>query len=209
MASYYAELGIKDKDDSSYDTSTRRPRNQWVSSAVDDFMSIGNSNRQTPVNAQASPESYLSVARLFGEFIDENQQSEHQRFLENLVMQLHDEANAGPVGPPPASLNFIRALPTMPKDECKNVTCTICNEEAFASSSSSSSLQADSEDDAVTRLPCKHYYHHACVKPWLELHNTCPMCRYEVPSDDPQWLEKKREEDRQSAAEFKEMMMYG
>ncbi|KAJ2719287.1 hypothetical protein GGI07_005304 [Coemansia sp. Benny D115] len=208
MASYYTELGVKERDDSQDESLQRRPRARWANSVVDDFMSIGGSNRQTPVGTYASPENYLSVARLFGEFMgNSNDESEHQRLLENLVMQLHDEANSSAIGPPPASQEFIRTLPNIAKNECQDVTCIVCNEEAVPLQSSSANGSVQGE--VVTRLPCKHYFHLACVKPWLELHNTCPMCRFEVPSDDPLWLEKKREESRQSNAEFKEMMMYG
>eukprot|EP01041_Mallomonas_annulata_P002926 gene2926-5742_t len=33
----------------------------------------------------------------------------------------------------------------------------------------------------VLKLHCRHVYHSQCVESWLEKHNTCPMCRSEMP----------------------------
>ncbi|KAJ2080067.1 hypothetical protein H4R24_003338 [Coemansia sp. RSA 988] len=205
MASYYSEHGLKEREDfQNSEGSVQRGR--WVNQLVDDFMDIGRSSQGTPVTVLPSPENYLNVARLFGEFRDNDESgSAHQRFLEGLIMRLHEEANSGPTGPPPASRDFLRRLTSLTVAQCPDSNCVICDESLLAHPiGSPNSVPSNS----VTRLPCNHYYHLACVKPWLELHNTCPMCRQEVPSDDPRWLEKMREEERRNTLEVKEMMMY-
>ncbi|KAL5223687.1 hypothetical protein ABZP36_010326 [Zizania latifolia] len=47
------------------------------------------------------------------------------------------------------------------------------------------------QGELVTLLPCAHFYHGACIEPWLAIRNSCPVCRYELPTDDPEY-EKRR-----------------
>eukprot|EP01113_Clastostelium_recurvatum_P044540 TRINITY_DN7533_c0_g1_i2.p1 TRINITY_DN7533_c0_g1~~TRINITY_DN7533_c0_g1_i2.p1 ORF type:complete len:212 (-),score=38.50 TRINITY_DN7533_c0_g1_i2:1-600(-) len=58
-------------------------------------------------------------------------------------------------------------------------SCSVCTEE----------FELDTE---VLKLPCKHYYHHDCIHAWLKMHNTCPCCRAELPTLDPEYDESRR-----------------
>lgn len=46
--------------------------------------------------------------------------------------------------------------------------CSICQEKML-------------EGETVLKLNCRHAYHANCVQSWLERHNTCPLCRNEMP----------------------------
>lgn len=43
------------------------------------------------------------------------------------------------------------------------------------------------------RIPCGHLFHEDCVKEWLKKSNECPVCRWELPTDDQNY-EKGRAE---------------
>ena len=46
--------------------------------------------------------------------------------------------------------------------------CSICQEKML-------------EGNTILKLTCRHAYHAECVQIWLERHNTCPLCRNEMP----------------------------
>ena len=39
-------------------------------------------------------------------------------------------------------------------------------------------------------MPCGHIYHPDCLKPWLEQANTCPVCRFDLPLEEPENAER-------------------
>ena len=47
--------------------------------------------------------------------------------------------------------------------------CTICMESFLEHSSL-----------VLRQLECGHHYHEDCIFEWLQLHDTCPLCRYSL-----------------------------
>ncbi|XP_019418476.1 PREDICTED: probable E3 ubiquitin-protein ligase RHC1A [Lupinus angustifolius] len=73
-------------------------------------------------------------------------------------------------GPPPTASSAIAALPIVKVTQshlASDPNCPICKDE----------FEVGVE---VRELPCKHFYHSDCILPWLQIHNTCPVCRYEL-----------------------------
>ena len=61
-----------------------------------------------------------------------------------------------------------------------SVDCSICKDE----------FEVDSK---LVKMPCNHYFHGDCVKPWLVQRNSCPTCRFELPTDDTDYELKRTE----------------
>ena len=53
------------------------------------------------------------------------------------------------------------------KDNIEFPKCTIC-------------LMEISEGMDCISMPCDHLFHDKCVTHWLKIHNTCPLCRFEL-----------------------------
>lgn len=88
--------------------------------------------------------------------------------LEELIEQLTVNDRRGP---PPAPLSAIAALPTIKITQTHlqaDPECPVCKEEF--------ELRADAK-----MMPCHHIYHPDCIVPWLARHNSCPVCRFEMP----------------------------
>jgi Ring finger domain len=78
---------------------------------------------------------------------------------------------------PPASVAVVNQLPIIvvrPEDLVEDVNrhCACCLEDIAVNAK-------------VARLPCAHVFHTPCIRQWLLYHHcTCPICRYELPTDD-------------------------
>ncbi|CAH0477137.1 unnamed protein product [Peronospora belbahrii] len=80
-------------------------------------------------------------------------------------------------GAPPAAKEIVERLPKLKITQNEvdgSAECTVCKE-FFA------------VDDEAHRLPCEHSFHPDCILPWLKQHNSCPLCRFELPTDDPDY----------------------
>lgn len=81
--------------------------------------------------------------------------------------------------PPPASNRAILSLPQVQVTaddllEETNKECAIC-------------LMDQIIGKNACKLPCGHLYHRECITGWLEKQCTCPACRFELETDDPEY----------------------
>ncbi|PSR96583.1 E3 ubiquitin-protein like [Actinidia chinensis var. chinensis] len=124
-------------------------------------------NLDTNVNFGHDGEGYL------GDYDEYNYTAEY----EMLFGQFAENENAL-IGRPPASKTVLENLPsvilTQEDVENDNALCAVCKDGIIVG-------------EQAKQLPCSHRYHGDCIVPWLGIRNTCPVCRYELPTDDPDY----------------------
>ena len=84
---------------------------------------------------------------------------------------------------PPASQAAVASLSRtsiQPSDVAQSSKCPVC-------------LLPFDVDEEVVLMPCKHRFHEGCMLPWLQKTNSCPVCRYELPTDDPDYESYRKE----------------
>lgn len=105
-----------------------------------------------------------------GDYVDA---SEYEALLQNLA-----ESDSGARrGAPPASKSAVEGLESVEIDNEENtIVCSICKDSVNVG-------------EIAKNLPCGHGYHGDCIVPWLGSRNSCPVCRFELPTDDPEYEE--------------------
>ena len=101
-----------------------------------------------------------------------------------------------PQGNPPASETAIEKLKHFKMEDkyCKksdqdpkkleHPECSIC-------------LMEIANGQNTILLPCGHMFHDTCVTKWLKMHNTCPLCRYELQSNNPEYERERNQRNQQ------------
>ncbi|KAL7593140.1 hypothetical protein Lser_V15G33583 [Lactuca serriola] len=119
-----------------------------------------------------------------------------QEIIDQLVAMFPEGDSAARA--PPASKEVVAKLPVIViTNEIltklgAEAECAICKENLVV-------------NDSMQEMPCKHTFHPPCLKPWLDEHNSCPICRHELRTDDHEYesrkeREKEAEEERKGAA---------
>jgi E3 ubiquitin-protein ligase RNF115/126 len=104
--------------------------------------------------------------------------------IDNIIshIMLHD---TNKYGNPPAAKKAVESLKKYKINEEKikefgfENSCAVCKEEFNIG-------------EECLSMPCNHYFHGDCLIPWLKERNSCPVCRYELPTDDADFEKMKK-----------------
>ncbi|KAL0900210.1 hypothetical protein Bca101_084171 [Brassica carinata] len=92
--------------------------------------------------------------------------------FEMLLQRLAENDPNSRYGTPPATKEAVESLETVRVVEGSVVQqCTVCLDDF--------EIGVEAKE-----MPCKHMFHSECLLPWLELHSSCPVCRYLLPAGD-------------------------
>uniref|UniRef100_A0A0V0HZ86 RING-type E3 ubiquitin transferase n=1 Tax=Solanum chacoense TaxID=4108 RepID=A0A0V0HZ86_SOLCH len=69
-----------------------------------------------------------------------------------------------------AALELLQITSSMLEND-PDIPCAVCKDQFLL-------------DMQVKMLPCKHMYHSDCILPWLEMNNSCPVCRFQLPTEE-------------------------
>eukprot|EP00884_Botryococcus_braunii_P004631 jgi/Botrbrau1/14169/Bobra.182_3s0107.1 len=123
---------------------------------------------------------------------------DEQLLAETLMVLANLDPSTQPPSRPPASKRAIRSLKReiLSADRLEElggagIQCAVC-------------LDKFEIGNELQALPCNriHVFHPECLAPWLAEHNSCPVCRSELETDDPQY-ERRKERDRIEAEDRK------
>ena len=112
-------------------------------------------------------------------FLDNHNNDFQFNNLVNIIMSFESSLH----GNPPASQKAMDSLPKIEINEeninnYKDITCNIC-------------LEGFQIGNIIRVLECKHEFHERCIITWLKSRNTCPVCRHELESNDPNYERRK------------------
>ncbi|PVV01837.1 hypothetical protein BB560_003732 [Smittium megazygosporum] len=187
MASYFDELNVSEESD----TSVHEFK-------VDDFLQDSSntvSNRARGLHDGSIVSAIENNITTYEDSFSENQDI----LLAQMISALEQQENSGKTYP--TDKQFLDSLPkldrnSLPSDEL----CVICG------------ISYCSEDfvrsDDIIKLPCNHMFDQECINPWLKHNNTCPICRFELPSDDPEWIKKQKIKEHEIYKKEQESLMY-
>jgi E3 ubiquitin-protein ligase RNF115/126 len=103
---------------------------------------------------------------------------EEDNHLENIINFLMANDN-NRYGNPPASKKAVTSLESIEINvenfdflkKSNLLECSVCKDQFEL-------------NQKIKKIPCNHHFHEECILPWLKERNSCPVCRFELPTDD-------------------------
>ncbi|CAA2990745.1 E3 ubiquitin- ligase RING1-like, partial [Olea europaea subsp. europaea] len=117
-------------------------------------------------------------------------------YLHSLIHHTAPTANSHSNSAPKCAIDSLQQITITQEllDDDPNMLCPICKDPFHINAS-------------VKVMPCKHTYHADCIVPWLEINNSCPVCRFRLPTDEEKYGEGSDGEERYVGVDWLEELM--
>ena len=141
-----------------------------------DLLNILHSNNNT------RPRTTSSLLDMIIQYV--SSRNYYEENLENIINQIMMN-DTNKYGNPPASKKSIEKLEKIIINDEKlksfgiENTCAVCKDEFIIG-------------QECLLMPCQHHFHKNCLLPWLNERNSCPVCRFELPTDDEDFENRKK-----------------
>ena len=141
-----------------------------------DLLNILHSNNNT------RPRTTSSLLDMIIQYV--SSRNYYEENLENIINQIMMN-DTNKYGNPPASKKSIEKLEKIIINDEKlksfgiENTCAVCKGEFIIG-------------QECLLMPCQHHFHKDCLLPWLNERNSCPVCRFELPTDDEDFENRKK-----------------
>ncbi|PKA56585.1 E3 ubiquitin-protein ligase RING1 [Apostasia shenzhenica] len=146
---------------------------------------------------RSSPSAFMDHVEAISDFGDDSEDFVNPLYEEFPIGQVADHDSMTRACPPAAKM-VVENLPSIMltlEDLADNATlCAVCKD-------------AFSVGEKAKQLPCSHWYHQDCILPWFGIRNTCPVCRYELPTDDPEYERSKARRQAGGAVNNEESLL--
>jgi len=163
--------------DNNYNNNTNRNTN------LNEIINLTNIiNRQIMINDSLTRTGII-LEYIHNYLLERNIQN-YNNYINNVINQI-SLLDANNYGNPPAAKKEIEKLKKIKINEeiLKKLgienSCAVCKDE----------FQIEEE---CLLMPCNHHFHENCLIPWLKKRNSCPVCRYELLTDDKDFEEMKK-----------------
>ncbi|KAL8155261.1 E3 ubiquitin-protein ligase RING1-like [Apium graveolens] len=127
-------------------------------------------------------------------------------YLHRLIHQLNNNNATGDINVAPSftcqhptANSAIQAIPSIQITQSmiqleSVILCAVCKEHFVI-------------HNQAKQLPCNHIYHEDCILPWLKSHNSCPVCRFKMPTENsPSGFKVRRRRDRLGNGRFTDFL---
>ena len=159
-----------------YDSTYNNLNNNINKNNQIDLLNILHSNNNT------RPRTTSSLLDMIIQYV--SSRNYYEENLENIINQIMMN-DTNKYGNPPASKKSIEKLEKIIINDEKlksfgiENTCAVCKDEFIIG-------------QECLLMPCQHHFHKDCLLPWLNERNSCPVCRFELPTDDEDFENRKK-----------------